>query len=210
VVPAEAGAKSPPTRCRRHRDLAGHNLSRSGKKGADAGQTSVFIDEAGFQLLPAVERTYAPVGQPPVLVEEATHDHLSVISAVTAAGQLLTQTQEAAFHGEDVVGFLEHLERHLGGQLLIYWDRAPIHRSRPVKEWLAAGHAGRVHIEPLPAYAPDLNPDEGVWDELKRKDLANVSCLNLGQLRRHLRRGTQRLQHRPDLIRSFYAEAGYR
>ena len=190
--------------------MAQRNVSRGEKKGGKEGKTSVFIDEAGVQLLPAVERTYAPVGQTPVLVEEATHDHLSVISAVTAAGKLLTRVKEGAFCGEDVVAFLSQLERLLGGKLLIYWDRATIHRGEPVKAWLSAGHAPAVHVEGLPPYAPELNPDEGVWNELKHHDLANASCLDLRRLRGQLRRGIQRLQHRPDLIRGFFAQAGYR
>jgi transposase len=158
-------------------------------------------------LLPAVVRTYAPVGETPVLVEEATHEHLSVISAVTEVGELLTGVRDATIAGVDVVRFLNHLERQLGGKLLIYWDRAPIHRGQPVKEWLAA-HP-EVQVEPLPAYAPELNPPEGVWNELKHKDLANISCLDLAGLRPHVRRGIRRLQRRPDLIRSFFSEAGY-
>jgi len=170
----------------------------------------LFLDEAGFQLLPAVERTYAPVGQTPVLTQQATREHLSAISAVTPAGQLLTQVQEATLHGEDVVRFLEHLEHFLGGKWLLFWDGASIHHGAPVRDYLARQPAGRVQVERLPAYAPELNPDEGVWNTLKHQDLANVSCLDLHELRRLLRRGTQRLQHLPDLIRGFFAEAGYR
>lgn len=160
-------------------------------------------------MLPAVERTYAPVGETPVLYEEATREHLSVISAVTAEGQLLTGVREEAFNGEAVVRFLEHLERCLGAKFILLWDRAKIHRGRPVQEWLASHPPGEIQVEALPGYAPELNPDEGVWNELKRHDLANASCFGLGQLRQRLRRGTQRLQHRPDLIRGFFAEAGY-
>ena len=145
-----------------------------------------------------------------MIVEEATHEHLSVISAVTAAGELFTRVQEEAFRGEGVVAFLEQLQRLLGGKLLIYWDRARIHRGEPVKAWLAARRTGEVRIKPLPPYAPELNPDEGVWNELKHHDLPNVSCLDLRGLRTLLRRGIRRLQHRPDLIRGFFAEAGLR
>ena len=143
-----------------------------------------------------------------MVVGEATHEHLSVISAVTTAGKLFTRVQEEAFCGEQVVAFLEQLQRFLGGKLLIYWDRSQIHRGEPVKAWLAARRAGEVRIEPLPPYAPELNPDEEVWNELKHHDLANVSCLDLRGLRTQLRRGIQRLQHRPNLIRGFFAQAG--
>ena len=52
-------------------------ISRPRKKGAQEGKTSAFVDESGVQLLPAVERTYAPVGKTPILTEQATRDHLS-------------------------------------------------------------------------------------------------------------------------------------
>lgn len=161
-----------------------------------------------MQLLPSVERTYAPRGQTPVLEEEATKAHWSVISAVTPAGQLFTQMQDRAFRGPDVVRFLEQLERRLGGKLLIVWDRAKIHRGEAVREFLGAGHAGRVELTSLPGYAPDLNPDEGVWNWVKG-ELANVSCLDLPQLREAIRRNLQRLRRHPELIQGFFAHAGY-
>src|SRR5262245_2513054 len=92
-------------------------------------------------------------------------------------------------------------------QRRVLWDRARIHRGQPVHDWLAA-HP-EVQVEPLPAYATELNPVEGAWNELRRKELANVSCLDLRALRQHVRRGTHRLQHRTDLIRGFFAETGY-
>lgn len=156
-----------------------------------------------------MERTYAPRGETPILQEQATKEHWSVISAVTPAGQLFSQLQETSFHGPEVVRFLERLERQLGAKLLIVWDRAKIQRGEAVRQFLAAGHAARLELFALPGYAPDLNPDEGVWNWTK-KELANVSCLDLPQLGHVLRRTLRRLRRRPELIRSFFAHAGYR
>lgn len=108
-------------------------------------------------------RTYAPRGQTPILRVPLTHDHLSVISAITPAGQLLMHSQDHAYKGPDVVRFLRHLLRHVAGKLLVIWDGSPIHRAQPVKDFLAQGAATRLHLERLPGYAPDLNPDEGIW-----------------------------------------------
>jgi len=155
-----------------------------------------------------VDRTYAPRGQTPVLEEQATKAHGSIISAVTPAGQLFTRMQEEAFRGPDVIRFLEQWERQVAGKLLIVWDRAQIHRNTVIQEFLAAGHAARIQLVSLPGYAPDLNPDEAVWRWVKR-ELTNVSCLDLPQLRELLRRTIQRLRQRPALIRSFFAHAGY-
>jgi transposase len=165
----------------------------------------VFIDEAGFYLLPAAVATYAPVGETPVLHEWLTRDHLSAISAVTPEGALRMQVYEEAITGAHVVRFLQHLARRLpGGKFWLFWDGAPIHRSRTVQAYLAAAPPGRFRVEQLPGYAPELNPDEGVWDQLKEHELANVSCLDLRQLRAELRAATQRLQRQPEVVRGFF------
>jgi transposase len=164
-------------------------------------RTLVWVDQAGFYLLPALVRTYAPRGQTPILRAPLDYDHLSVISALTKSGRLLVQMQERAYDGEAVVGFLRHLLRHIEGKLLIIWDGAPIHRSKAVKAFLATGGAKRIHLEQLPGYAPDLNPDEGVWRYLKYVELKNVCCPHLAHLRRELRLAIARLRHKHDVLR---------
>ena len=88
------------------------------------------------------------------------------------------------------------------------WDGSPIHRSRVVKDYLAGGAARRIHLEPLPAYAPDLNPDEGIWQYLKRVELKNVSCHKTSHLRYELRKAKERLRHRTLVILGCFKEAG--
>jgi len=125
------------------------------------------VDQSGFYLLPMVVRTYAPIGQTPVLHEELSRDHLSAMSGITLEGKLLMMEQERAFKGPDVVRFLRHALRRISGKLLVIWDGSPIHRSRAVKNFLSDGAAARLQLEQLPGYAPELNPDEGVWKHLK-------------------------------------------
>jgi transposase len=167
------------------------------------------VDEAGFYLLPAVVRTYAPCGETPQLWETLTHDHLAVISGVTPQGQLFTQIHDGTITGTEVVAFLRHLEQHLPGPLVVIWDGASIHKGRAVQRFLASGHAARLHLEVLPGYAPELNPDEGVWHTLKDKELANLACADLPQLRRELQGAIGRLRRHPELIRGYFREAGY-
>ena len=61
----------------------------------------------------------------------------------------------------------------------------------------------------LPGYAPELNPAEGVWHTLKDKELANVACDDLPQLRQEMKQAIRRLRRRPDVIRGYFREAGY-
>jgi hypothetical protein len=132
------------------------------KRALKEGRTIVFADQSGFYLLPAVVRTYAHIGQTPILHEQLSRDHLSVMSAITLEGKLYMIEQERSFKGEDAVRFLKHLMRQIEGELLVVWDGSPIHRGRAVKEFLASGASSRLKLEQLPGYAPDLNPDEGI------------------------------------------------
>lgn len=130
-----------------------------------------------------------------------------MISAITPEGQLYTMIQDKPFKGPDIVRFLKHLLRHIPGKLLIIWDGLPAHRSQPVKEFLRQGAAQRIHLEQLPGYAPELNPDEGVWNYLKNVELRNLCCHDLQELRRELRKAFARLRHKSDIILGFIRQA---
>jgi hypothetical protein len=97
------------------------------------------VDQSGFYLLPAVVRTYAPVGQTPVLREKLSRDHLSVISAISLEGRLYMMEQERAFKGKDVVRFLKHLMRQIPGKLLVSYGTALrfIEEERSRTSWRA-------------------------------------------------------------------------
>ncbi len=179
------------------------------KKAEAEGRAIIWVDEAGFYLLPAKVRTYAPRGQTPILRVPLTRDHLSAISALTASGRLLMQVQAEAFRGPRVVRFLRHLLRHIPGKLLVIWDGAPIHRSKVVKAFLAEGGAERLWLEQLPGYAPELNPVEGIWRYLKRVQLRNVCCRTLKDLRYELRLATANLRHKAKVLASLPKLCGY-
>jgi transposase len=184
-------------------------LAGPSSKAQSERRTIVWVDEAGFYLLPGLVRTYAPRGQTPLLWVPCTRDHLSVISGLTHAGRLLLQIRERAFRGPEVVQFLQHLLRQIPGKLLVIWDGAPIHRARPVKDFLAQGAAVRLQLEQLPGYAPDLNPDEGIWHYLKHVELRNLCCADLTELRLELGLAVKRLRHKRQVLRGCVAECGY-
>jgi transposase len=138
-----------------------------------------------------------------------SRDHLSAISALTAAGQVLMHVQQCALRGPRVVHFLRHLLRHIPNKLLVIWDGAPIHRSRVVKEFLAQGGAKRLWLEQLPRYAPELNPVEGIWRYLKRVLMRNLCCRTLDELRYELRLATANLRHKAQVLASLPRLCGY-
>jgi transposase len=149
------------------------------------------------------------VGQTPILHEHLSRDHLSVISAITLEGKLLMMEQERSFKSQDVVRFLRHLLGQIPGKLLLIWDGSPIHRGGAVKDFLSSGASRRLKLEQLPGYAPDLNPDEGIWKHLKYVELKNVCCQNLSELKVELRKAKERLRHKRDVILGCIRQPGF-
>ena len=171
-------------------------------------RTLVFVDEAGFYLLPGVVKTYSPEGQTPVLREKLTRDHLSVMGGMTPSGQVYTLTRQEPLNGLHTVEFLVHLLRVAGKRFLVIWDGSPIHRRAEVKEFVSDTH-GKVWLEALPGYAPDLTPwDEGGWHHLKHVEMRNLICRDLEELHQEFHPALGRLRQKPRLIRSFFAQAG--
>jgi transposase len=108
--------------------------------------------------------------------------------------------QEKAFKAEDALRFLKRLMRQIEGKLLVVWDGSPIHGGRAVKDFLASGASWRLQLEQLPGYAPDLNPEEGIWKHLKYVELKKLCCQSLSELRVELRKAKERLRHKRDII----------
>lgn len=136
-----------------------------------------------------------------------SREHLSVIGGITLEGQLFQQALDHAIKGPDAVGFLRHLVRHLG-RVLVIWDGLPAHRSKDVKRYLSEEARGRVWLERLPGYAPELNPKEGVWRHLKLVELKNLCCENLVELKGAYRRARERLRHKRETLRACFQMAG--
>ena len=136
-----------------------------------------------------------------------TRDHLSAMGGITPKGRLFMQMQERAYKSEDVVRFLRMLVRKIPGPLLVIWDGSPIHRAEVVKQFLSSPMGKRLHLERLPGYAPELNPQEQVWNLLKRRELKNVCCQDLAHLGQELVRAKERLRHRQDILQHCFAHA---
>jgi transposase len=171
-------------------------------------RTLVFEDESGFYLLPGLVRTYAPKGQTPVIHEKQTRDHLSVMGGMTPEGKVYTLVRQKSLNGLHCIEFLTHLQKVAAERLLVIWDGSPIHRRAAVREFVDQTK-GKVWLEALPGYAPDLNPwDEGGWHHLKNIEMRNLPCRDLEELHEQFHLALCRLRQKPHLVRSFFAQAG--
>ena len=127
---------------------------------------------------------------------------------MSPAGKLDFHCQDHAINAPDVIALLAHLRREVPGRSVMLWDGSPIHRSRGINEFLAHGAAHRLHLERLPAYAPDLHPDAGLWQQLQGVEWRNLCCFNLRHLRTELRKAVKRVRRKPRIIPACVAGAG--
>lgn len=168
----------------------------------------VFLDESCFRLTPTVRRTLAPCGHTPVLPCWDRRDKVSAISAITLSPrqrrpglffELLPDREN--FHGEEIVEFLKQLKRQLP-RFTVVWDRSRIHSRSKVVQAFLAEHP-EVVAEDFPGYAPELNPDEGVWCWTKYGRLCNFAPANVGVLRERVLDELEYLQRHPYALYAF-------
>jgi transposase len=186
-------------------------VALSQKKWLRQKRTILFVDEAGFYLLPHIVRTWARRGCRPILRESGRRrkDHLSAVAGVTLGGKLYMFSQPEAFDSGAVIEFLKQLMWCIKGKIGIIWDGASIHRSEEIKEFLRQVGRGRIELVRLPAYAPELNPVEGVWSLLKGFYLRNFACHDLAQLKNLLSGAASALSSKPERVKACFGQAGY-
>lgn len=168
----------------------------------------VFIDESGLLMAPHLRRTWAPVGQTPILYQRTRfREKVSVIAALSISprrrrvGLYFSLLAGQNINTDVVIDFLRHLKTHLGGPIIVIWDRLRVHRSRRLNAYLAANP--KITAEFLPPYAPELNPVEALWSYLKANPLANLAAHDAEELRGVAMQSALAIQKNQTLLRSF-------
>ncbi|MGH7624681.1 MAG: IS630 family transposase [Gemmatimonadaceae bacterium] len=176
---------------------------------ARLGAHLVFVDESGFLLIPTVRRTWAPCGHTPRRRHWQRHDRVSIISGLSLSPTrrrcgLYFQLHRDNIRAPDAGAFLRYLLRHLRGNVLVLWDNSNIHRGPVIRATLA--RYPRLRVAYFPPYAPELNPDEGVWARTKA-ELANGRPDDVLTLLRTLIASLTRLKRSPRHLRACIAHA---
>jgi transposase len=190
--------------------LEAKRLAAGKKNAARLGAHLVFADESGFLLAPLVVKTWAPRGCTPFQRHrQGRRDKISVISGISLSPKrhrlglyyLLFFNNIAQ---EEVCVFLRELLRHLRGPVIVLLDNSSTHQGQPL-ERLLRKHP-RLSIEHFPSYAPELNPDEGIWSLAKRK-LANSRPDDVDVLMEDVIRVMERIRKSPATLRSCILQA---
>ena len=160
---------------------------------------------------PLVRRTWAPRGKTPVLARFGRHrNKVSTIAALSVSPQLRhlgLHWRTDAHHYVDaaaVVRFLRDLLSFLPGRVIVIWDNGSNHQGALLREFLATRAGRRLHLERLPAYAPELNPVEWVWAHVKHGRLANFVPCHVRHLERVVQGHLLAVGKAPGLLRQLW------
>lgn len=177
---------------------------------AKVGAVIYFGDEAGVRTDFHAGTTWAPVGQTPVVRTTGTRDSINLISVISAQGALRFAAYEGKFESITFINFCERLMDDTAGPVFLIVDGHPVHRSTMVKEFVASTK-GRLRLFRLPAYSPELNPDEWVWKNVKADRIGRAGIEQVkGDLKSKALAALHRLEKLPHLIRGFFRDPSLR
>lgn len=177
---------------------------------ARAGAVIYFADEAGVRSDFHAGTTWAPVGQTPIVRTTGARSSVNLISAVSAQGALRFSTYEGKFESVTFITFCKRLMHDTDGPVFLIVDGHPVHWSTATKEFVASTH-GRLRLFQLPAYSPELNPDEWVWKNVKADRVGRAGIAKAkGDLKSKAVAGLYRLQKLPRLVRGFFVDPNLR
>jgi transposase len=173
------------------------------------GATVYFADEAGIRSDYHAGTTWAPVGRTPVVKATGARHSLNMISAVTAQGLLRFSAYTGSFTAAMFIDFCTRLLADTDGPVYLVLDGHPTHKAKIVKEFVASTE-GRLKLFVLPAYSPQLNPDEWVWKNVKHDRVGRTSVTSAEEFKAKALAALRRLQKMPHLVRAFFADPDLR
>jgi transposase len=171
--------------------------------------TIFWGDESGLRSDDVRGRGYAPRGQTPVVRPCHKRANVGVISAVSNKGELRWMVLDGAITAAMLIIFLGRLIRDAGGKVFLILDRLRVHRAHAVQDWLAE-HATQIEVFYLPAYSPELNPDEGVNGDLKQAVTRQPLARSRPELKRSVISHMRRLSKSPKRVRSLFRHPTFR
>jgi transposase len=162
-----------------------------------------FLDEAGVRSDHILGRTWGLRGQTPEVATSGRRQSVNAISAVSARGEFWYEIYSDRLNATRFVELLRNFMRHRRGRLFLVLDGHPAHAARIVSEYVRSLR-GKLELHFLPGYAPELNPDEFVWNHLKKQGVSKKPLRRDESLRSRVQSDLSAIKSRPGLVRSFF------
>ena len=170
-----------------------------------AGATVYFADEASVRSDYHAGTTWAPVGKTPVVKTTGARFSVNMISAVTARGALRFSLINGTLTAPKFIDFCKRLLHDAPGPVFLILDGHPVHRSKAVRAF-AESTAGRLRLFRIPAYSPQLNPEEWVWKNVKHDRVDKAGVSGPDQFKALALTALRRLQRMPSIVRGIFAD----
>jgi transposase len=168
------------------------------------GATIYFGDESGIRSDYHTGTTWAPVGETPVVEVTGRRFSLNMILAVSPQGEFRFMLHDGSVTAEVFREFLKRLLTGTDKPVFLIVDGYPIHKAKLVKAFVET-QANRLKLFYLPPYSPHLNPDEQVWNHVKRQ-VARQLLQSKDEMKRLALGALRRIQKLPELVRSFFRQ----
>jgi len=173
--------------------------ARAEANGADI----FFLDEAGVRSDAALQRTWGLKGKTPEVPTSGQRQSVNAISAVNAMGAFWFCVYTGRLNKETFIEFLRAFLRTRRRPVYLVVDGHPAHRARLVADFVQR-RRGRLEIHFLPGYAPDLNPDEFVWNHLRQNGVSKKPLRRNESLRDRVDRDLATIKSKRSLVKSFF------
>jgi transposase len=160
-------------------------------------------DETGIQNTANRTRGYAPKGTKPLIRVSAKKERVSMISAINNEGKVRFMLYREAMTSPRLITFMTRLTRDAGRKVLLILDNLRTHHSKKVTQWLDA-HRDMIEVFYLPAYAPELNPDEYLNNDLKQSIHSGVQAHTGNDLTHKTHSFMRRLVKKPHKVKSYF------
>ena len=166
------------------------------------GAVIFFVDEAAVRSDAHRGTTWSQKGETPVVKDSGGRFGLNVISAVSPRGDMRFCFIKGRMNSDKFIEFLKKLHKDTGKPIFVITDNARYHRSKQTQQFVERQKGGILLVF-LPAYSPELNPDEQVWNHAKAR-LGKRSIFNKKDMKRHLMSILRSIQRKTSLIKSFF------
>jgi len=163
-----------------------------------------WSDAMGLRSTHQTGTTWGEKGQTPIVQKSGERFGCNMLSAITNRGRMAFMVFPGKFISAVFITFLDRLIRHSAGRkVFLIVDRHPVHRSAKVSKWLDV-HRDEIEMFFLPAYSPELNPDELLNNAAKAGVSSKVRAKNQAELQATLRSYLRSTQRRPERVKSFF------